>query len=66
MPIPFLMGKVEITLTIEEDLIDWIKNQINAHQFDSVPQAFEYAIAHLKEESRQGRKGSKPCLMSQP
>ena len=65
-PISHAMGKVEVTLTIEQELMDWVKSQVDTHQFDSVSQGFEYAMAHLRDESRQGKKGSKSCLMSQP
>ena len=45
------MGKKRKTsVTIDEDLLDWIDKEMAQKRFASRSHAFEYAIMRLKEE----------------
>jgi Arc/MetJ-type ribon-helix-helix transcriptional regulator len=44
------MPKIRRSITIDKDLMDWIKQQIACKRFKDVSHAFEYAMYKLKEE----------------
>jgi Arc/MetJ-type ribon-helix-helix transcriptional regulator len=44
------MSKIRRSITIDKELMDWIKQQIACKRFKDVSHAFEYAMYHLKEE----------------
>lgn len=44
------MPKIRRSITIDKELMDWIKQQIACKRFKDVSHAFEYAMYHLKEE----------------
>lgn len=44
------MPKIRRSITISEDLMQWITEQIDQKRFKDVSHAIEYAIFKLKEE----------------
>jgi Arc/MetJ-type ribon-helix-helix transcriptional regulator len=46
------MPKKKITISVDQDLCDWLKNEVNSedHQFSSMSHAIEYCIAYLKKD----------------
>ena len=44
------MPKIRRSITIDKELMDWIKQQIACRRFKDVSHAFEYAMYRLKEE----------------
>jgi Arc/MetJ-type ribon-helix-helix transcriptional regulator len=46
----YCMPKIRRSITIDKELIDWIKQQIACRRFKDVSHAFEYAMYRLKEE----------------
>jgi Arc/MetJ-type ribon-helix-helix transcriptional regulator len=49
------MPKVRRSVTISEDLMKWINQQIDRKRFKDVSHAIEYALFKLKEET-EGKK----------
>lgn len=45
------MPKVRRSVTISEDLMKWIAEEINRKRFKDVSHAIEYALFKLKEEA---------------
>jgi len=45
------VGKIKISITIDEDLIKWIDSQIKKKKFANRSHSLEYAITLLKEKS---------------
>jgi len=46
------MPKVRRSVTISEDLMKWIAEEIDRKRFKDVSHAIEYALYRLKEETR--------------
>jgi hypothetical protein len=46
------MPKKKITISIDEDLCVWLRNEVNSedHTFSSMSHAIEYCIAYLKKD----------------
>jgi Arc/MetJ-type ribon-helix-helix transcriptional regulator len=46
------MPKKKITISIDQDLCNWLKEEVNSedHKFSSMSHAIEYCIAYLKKD----------------
>ena len=44
------MGKVRLQVTVREDLVKWVDQEIEKLKFASRSHAIEYALQQLKEE----------------
>ncbi len=46
------MTKKKITISIDEDLYDWLKSEVDSEdrKFSSMSHAIEYCIAYLKKD----------------
>jgi len=49
------MPKVRRSVTISEDLMKWIAEEIDRKRFKDVSHAIEYALFRLKEETKKGK-----------
>lgn len=45
------MGKVQVNVTIEEDLLEWVNGQVKEYRFASVSAAIRYALNKLRGET---------------
>jgi len=60
------MVKKQVTVNIDEDLLEWIEKKIKEKQFATRSHGLEYAVMHLINEERariseQGN-GEAPCF----
>ena len=51
-----VMPKVRRSVTISEDLMKWIAEEIDRKRFKDVSHAIEYALFKLKEETKKEKK----------
>jgi Arc/MetJ-type ribon-helix-helix transcriptional regulator len=45
------MKKPRRSVTLSKDIVDWVKEEIEARRFKDFSHAVEYALYHLKEET---------------
>jgi Arc/MetJ-type ribon-helix-helix transcriptional regulator len=45
------MNKVKISVSIDQDLLEWIQKEIDKKRFASVSHAVNYALNELKKNS---------------
>ena len=45
------MPKRQVTITVENRLLDWIDTEVKKFRFRNRSHAFEYAIAYIMEHS---------------
>jgi Arc/MetJ-type ribon-helix-helix transcriptional regulator len=50
------MKKPRRSVTLSKDIVEWVKNEIEARRFKDFSHAVEYALYHLKEESEKNKK----------
>jgi metal-responsive CopG/Arc/MetJ family transcriptional regulator len=48
------MAKKQVTINIDEELLDWIEERIKEKQFATRSHGIEYAITRLKKLEEQG------------
>ena len=44
------MGKKKTSISLDEELLEWISNKIEEKKFASVTHAIEYALEKLRKE----------------
>jgi|Deesub1362A_J573_1020465.scaffolds.fasta_scaffold00104_37 Arc/MetJ-type ribon-helix-helix transcriptional regulator len=47
------MGKRKVSITIDDDLLEWIKREVKRNRFASISHAAVYALRRLKESEEQ-------------
>lgn len=52
-------GKKRINVTISEDLLDWIDENVESHRFASRSHALDYAVTVLRAIDAQNKAGGK-------
>ncbi len=52
-------GKKRINITISEDLLDWIDENVESHRFASRSHALDYAVTVLREIDAKQKAGGK-------
>ena len=49
------MAKKQVTINIDEDLLDWVEDKIKEKQFATRSHGIEYALTRLKKLEEQGK-----------
>ena len=55
MIMPNITGrkKPTVSITIDQDLIDWVKGEVGEKRFSSLSHAVEYALHRLRKEGKE-------------
>ena len=58
------MAKKQVTVNMDEEILDWIEEKIKEKQFATRSHSLEYAITRLMKAEKEQGNGNAPCLVS--